>query len=321
MTPTARPRTFEVADPGAHGVRGWEDHNAVALVGLSCRVPATAPFRAREVNLQLDRVHLARVQGSPHAVARDRATVARRPADSVVVYAALRGEGVWEAAGHRHVLRPGQVVVCDVDRPFGRRFARGLDELVVKVPRAALAGVADEVDLDVPVVLDTAGPGADPHARALVRMAGRALGAADVPAADSTVVELVSVLATRGRVGLPAAHRAVAHAFVAEHLTDPSLSAADVARGTGISERHLSRLFAETGSSVPQYVLARRLELAHARLHQPVSPGTRIVDVAAACGFTSSAYFADAFKRRFGATAGEVRRAATDRPPDFRRRG
>jgi AraC-like DNA-binding protein len=34
----------------------------------------------------------------------------------------------------------------------------------------------------------------------------------------------------------------------------------------------------------------------------------RTTDVAARCGFTSVAYFSQAFRKRFGITAGEVRR-------------
>ena len=91
-----------------------------------------------------------------------------------------------------------------------------------------------------------------------------------------------------------------------------SLSAADVANGAGISERHLSRLFADSGTSIPEHILARRLDLAHALLCRPDARDLRVVDVAARCGFTSTAYFSETFKRRFGSTAGHLRRTATD---------
>jgi AraC-like DNA-binding protein len=301
--------TFEVSglrDP--RGVESWERHNATALVGLTCRVPSTVPFRAQEVNLQLDRLHLARVQGTPHAVVRDDAMVANRPGDSIVVYAALRGEALWEHAGSRRVVRPGQLLVCDVDRPFIRGFGHGLDELAVKVRRDAFTELTGMTTVDAPLFLDAAGADANPYARALVRLVGRAVSRSAVPADERTILELVSVLASGGQIGLPVAHRAAARAFIDDHLTDPTLSAADVAAGAGISERHLSRLFAETGISLPQHVLARRLDLAHSVLRHPETRDLRVVDVAARCGFTSAAYFSETFKRRFGATAGEVRR-------------
>src|ERR671925_2436486 len=122
-----QPETFDVsAQSNGRAVEVWERHNATALIGLTCVVPPNAPFRAQEVNLQLDRLHLARVQGTPHSVVRDDATVSQRPGDSIVVYAALRGEALWEHAGSRRLVRPGQLLVCDVDRPFVRGFGHGL---------------------------------------------------------------------------------------------------------------------------------------------------------------------------------------------------
>lgn len=308
--PIPQAEAFEVS--GEQVIDAWERHNAEALVGLSCRVPDHVPFRAREVNLQLDRLHLARVRGTPHAVVRDQAMVTRSPGDAIVVYAALRGEALWEHAGSRRVVRPGQLLVCDVDRPFFRGFGHGLEELAVKVQREAFTELTGLDTVDAPMFLDAAGTEASPYARALVRLVGRAVGRSAVPADERTILELVSVLATGGRVGLPVAHRAAARAFIDDRLTDPSLSAADVANGAGISERHLSRLFAETGTSVPKHILARRLDLAHSLLRRPDTRDLRVVDIAARCGFTSTAYFSETFKRRFGSTAGDVRRSAAD---------
>lgn len=306
-------RAFQVDETaGPREVAAWERHNAEALIELACRVPAGVPFQAREVNLQLDRLRLALVRGTPHAVLRNEPMVATRPADAIAVYAALQGDAVVEYAGTRRVVHPGQVLVCDVDRPFLRGFGHGLEELAVKVPRSAFAEMTGMDAMTAPFLLDARGADADPYARALVRTVGRALRRhAPMPADEQAVLELVALLATDGRVALPMAHRAAARAFIDDHLVDPSLGAAEVAAGAGISERHLSRLFAETGISVPQHILARRLDLAHSLLtHGDQGAPLRTVDVAAQCGFTSMAYFSQAFKRRFGVTAGDVRRSA-----------
>jgi AraC-like DNA-binding protein len=102
------------------------------------------------------------------------------------------------------------------------------------------------------------------------------------------------------------AHRAAAQAVIYERFADPRLSAADVAGAVGLSERQLSRVFADAGTTVPRQVLARRLEAAHHLL----ATGTfaRTAEVAARCGFTSTTYFTQAFRRHFGVRAGDVRR-------------
>jgi AraC-like DNA-binding protein len=296
---------------GERQVELWERHNAESLIALSCRPPAARSVVAAEVNLQLERAHLARVRGTRHLVERSAALVEARPADAIAVYVTLLGEAVFEQDGQRRVLRPGQLLVCDADRPFLRRFGHGLDELAVKVPRSEFAARTGLTTVSTPVVVGV-GPGENSHGRALARLVGRAVRRdRPVPADEQAVLDLVSVLAAAGRVGLPMAHRAAARAFIEENVTDPGLSAADVAAGTGISERHLSRLFAAAGTSVPRHILARRLDLAHSML----AGDLRTSEVAARCGFTSVTYFSQTFRRRFGVTAGEVRRVSSSFPP------
>jgi AraC-like DNA-binding protein len=280
----------------------WERHNAESLIALACRPPAARSFAATEVNLQLARAHLARVRGTRHVVERSGDMIEAQPADAIAVYVTIMGEAVFEQDGRRHVLRPGQLLVCDADRPFVRGFGHGLDELAVKVPRPEFTQLTGLATVPEPVVLDVAG---SPHGRALARLVGRAVRRdRPVPADEQAVLELVAVLA--GHADLPVAHRAAARAFIEENITDPTLSAGDVAAGTGISERHLSRLFAAAGTSVPRHILSRRLDAAYSVLTTDDAP--RTADVAARCGFTSIAYFSQTFRRRFGVTAGEVRR-------------
>jgi AraC-like DNA-binding protein len=286
----------------------WERHNAESLIALSCRPPAARSFEAAEVNLQLDRVHLARVRGTRHLVERSAELVEARPAESIAVYVTILGEAVFEQDGQRRVVRPGQLLICDADRPFRRGFGRGLDELAVKVPRSEFSALTGLATVRAPIVVDV-GPGENPHGRALARLVGRAVRReCPVPADEQAVLELVSVLVTSGPVGLPMAHRAAARMFIEERFTDPMLRAADIASGTGISERHLSRLFAAVGTSVPRHILSRRLDAAYGMLTTDTTKGLRTSDVAARCGFTSVAYFSQAFRNRFGVTAGEARR-------------
>jgi AraC-like DNA-binding protein len=282
----------------------WERHNAESLIALACRPPAGRSFAATEVNLQLERAHLARVRGTRHLVERSAAVVEARPADAIAVYVTIMGDAVFEQDGRHRVLRPGQLLVCDADRPFRRGFGHGLDELAVKVPRPAFTQLTGLTTLRAAVVVDA---GENPHGRALARLVARAVRPdRPVPADEQAVLELVAVLA--GQVDLPLAHRAAARAFIEEHLADPALSARDVAAGTGISERHLSRLFAAAGTSVPRHILARRLDAAYGVLAS--GGGLRAAEAAARCGFTSVAYFSRTFRRRFGVTAGQVRRQA-----------
>jgi AraC-like DNA-binding protein len=319
------PRVFStVGLPDRRRVELWEGHNAAALIGLRCRPAGPGPLAATEINASAGPVQLARVTGSPHVVERTAADIRRAPAEAIAVYVTLRGEAWFEHAGGRHALRPGHVLLCEADRPFARGFVRGLEELAVKVPRPAFTAATGLASLRSPVIADAGG--SDPYARALARLAGRAARRERaVPADERAVLELVAVLAAGPDADRPAAYRAAARSFIEGRLADPGLTAAQVAAAIGISERHLSRIFAADGTSVPRYVLGRRLQLAYATLTDPTSAGPAsadptsagpagagpaVADVAARCGFTSAAHFSHAFRQHFGQRAGDVRRQA-----------
>ncbi|MBO4256955.1 helix-turn-helix domain-containing protein [Streptomyces griseorubiginosus] len=302
--------TFSTTDvPSAQRLRAWEEHNAAALIALRCRTPKVEDFRAREDNLSLGRVQLARVRTTAHVVERPADLVERQPTGSVAIYVSLRGEALFQQAGGRRMLRPGDVLVCDADRHFVRGFGRGLDELAVRVDRRALPDVAVPGE---PLIV-RAGE-ANPYGRALARLVGRAVGVnASTRPDEQTVVDLASVLVSDGATRPPVLHRALACAHIEDRLRDPRLSAPEVADAVGISVRQLTRVFAEVGTTFPRHVLGRRLELAYGLLSGPDAAATRTATVAADCGFTSVAHFSQTFHARFGSTAGEVRRTTAKR--------
>jgi len=313
------PRVFSTSGlPPARRVGLWESHNAAALIGLTVRAPDT--LDATELNVELPRARLARVTGSPHGVERTRELIGRCPADSVVVYLTLRGEARFTADGVVVDRRRGDALVWETDRPFARTFARGLEELVVAVPRAELAARSAGAGRGGPVITSFGAPAGvgparpDPYARALARIAGRATRPGRPLRPDQpTVLDLVAAILAGPRAARGAAHRAAARCYIEEHLTDPGLTAAEIAAAAGLSERQLSRLFAADGTSVPRHVLDRRLQLAHTILSaappaaSPAASPT-VAEVAAQCGFTSATYFSHAFRQHFGHRASDLRR-------------
>jgi len=326
--PVSARKVFSTAGlPAARRIERWESHNAAALIGLDVR--AAGPLEATEVNVQLPEVRLARVRGSAHAVERTARVIDRCPADSVAIYLSLRGDASFTGADGPRDLRPGDALVCATDRPFFRGFARGLEELVVTVPCGALRARADIPPLGRSMITsfraaDDRGErasarlsGTRRYARALARLTGRATGPRPTPPPDEGMMLDLAAVLVAGRDAAPAtAHRAAARCYIDEHLTNPRLSAQEVAAAIGISERQLSRVFAADRTSVPRHVLTRRLQLAYSLLAgqdqpRPSPPGATVAEVAARCGFTSAAYFSHAFFLHFGLRAGDVRRGAS----------
>jgi AraC-like DNA-binding protein len=305
---TGEPLRFTtVGLPEAQRIALWEGHNADALIGLLCRKLDDASLEATEINVQLPRLQLARVISNPHVVERTTTVIRRTPAEAVACYLTLVGEAFFYHDGGVHTLHPGQLIMCETDRPFMRGFSQGLEELAIKVPRAVFAEITGSETLREPLVVDFAQ--GDVHARTLAQLVSKAVRAeGSLPVDEQTVLGLLGALVTHRPADLVAVHLAAARVYVEEHLPDAGLTAARVAKGVGISERHLSRVFGAAGTSFPRYVLDRRLDRAHALL---AADGLVTISAAAArCGFGSATHFSHAFKERFGLRATDVRRRA-----------
>jgi AraC-like DNA-binding protein len=309
--PPAAPVVFSTAGlPEGRRVELWESHNAATLIGLRCRTLTAAVLEATEINVQLERVHLARVRGNSHVVERDQALIRHRPADSVALFFSLAGEAFFYHDDGVRVVQPGELLMCDADRPFLRGFSQGLEELVLKVPRDVFARVTGVEQVARPLVVPF-DAGANSFARALARAVGAAARSDDPrPADEEALLQLVAALTGSDRGDLATAYRAAAHAYIDHHLADAALSAPQIAAAVGISTRHLSRVFAEDGPSVPQYVLARRLAAARGLLERPAANAMTVAAVAHRCGFASAAHFSNAFRACFGERASDIRRRA-----------
>ncbi len=290
--------------PEEHRIELWEGHNAAALIGLRCKTLDGLPLGATELNVQLDRIRLARVTGTSHTVERSAETIRSNPADAVALYFTLAGEAFFYSEDGVRILRPGQLLVCDVDRPFLRGFAQGLHELAVVVPRTLFADIAGQHTVRNSLVVDFAG---NPHAHALAALVGRAVNpSAPVSLGEQSVLELLAVAVGVERNNT-SANLTAARIFIDRRLTDPGLSATRVASGIGVSDRQLSRIFAEQGTSVPQYILGRRLAQAHRMLSDATHIGLPTSEIARRCGLGSPSHFARAFKQRYGIRPADLR--------------
>ncbi|WP_343250098.1 AraC family transcriptional regulator [Diplocloster hominis] len=94
--------------------------------------------------------------------------------------------------------------------------------------------------------------------------------------------------------------------YIEKHLNE-NISLSDVAKETGYSYYHMTRLFSSIiGESAGHYINRRRLYNASEKL---VYSNQRIIDIALECGFESSEAFSRAFKSVFGSSPADYRRA------------
>lgn len=112
-----------------------------------------------------------------------------------------------------------------------------------------------------------------------------------------------------GGRSLNAARLRAVKEFIAANLSRRDLTVATLASRHRLTERHIQRLFEAEGVTFTAYVLERRLYEAFNLLGNPRHGGRSISEIALECGFGDISYFNRAFRRRFGATPSDVRRA------------
>ncbi len=94
---------------------------------------------------------------------------------------------------------------------------------------------------------------------------------------------------------------------------EDDLSLDEMAQSVGLSTAHFARMFrTSTGKTPHQFVLRQKLERAKTMLR---APGTRVLDVAVACGFKTQQHFAQVFRDFSGVSPTEYRREFWDPKP------
>jgi AraC-like DNA-binding protein len=97
---------------------------------------------------------------------------------------------------------------------------------------------------------------------------------------------------------------------IAAHLAHGDVSLEAIAKRHRVSPRTLQNLFWHDGTTFSEYVLERRLELAHRLLTDPRQAREKIASIAFATGFGDLSYFYRGFRRRYGVQPSDLRASA-----------
>lgn len=179
----------------------------------------------------------------------------------------------------------------------------------VRLPRSALVGAGiDTSQLNGLVLAGAIGRVVGDHFSALVRHASL------ITIADAGILQRATVAFLReclngndqDRADVTSVEvRRRAADYIERVLADPTLSGERVANATGISRSVLYRAFP---GGISRYLSGRRLDRAFALLSDPGEPRS-VADIGFAVGYTDASHFSTAFRKRFGASASDVRRS------------
>jgi AraC-like DNA-binding protein len=263
---------------------------------------------------------VAAIASEAQVVERTAADVGRRAGDVFFLNMPLRGSSTVAQDGRVAELRPGDFAVVDGARPFSLDFREGFEQLSLILPHELLMPLlAAPEAVTARAVRGDAGLGAVAGGALQPLFDGAGEVAVDAAIARPLAERLASLIALALGAGAAAAsgsRAALTQAALDEverSLGDPDLTPATVAARVGVSTRYLHQLFSARGPSFGRWLAGRRLERCLADLADPAYAEWTIAEIGWRNGFSDPSYLARAFRRSYGTSPGEHRRAAARR--------
>ncbi|TMR92107.1 helix-turn-helix domain-containing protein [Nonomuraea basaltis] len=300
----------------------WRTIVCDTLGPLDLRIDPDAPLRGEIAAGQLGPVGVGRVRTStPHSVHRTAGLIHRDNPELYRVVLAISGSPRLGQDGRSTQLSRGEFAIYDFTRPYELAYDSAVQLAVFSFPRDLLALPMDSV-AELTALPISAESGAGALAVPLLRRVAtdyETYAPGSAARLSAVVMDLVSAaVAERLELAraLPADSRQRTlllriNAFIEERLGETDLDPGAVAAAHHISVRYLHRLFEAEHTSVAAWIRQRRLERCRAELarggDEPVSA------IAAKWGLPDSAHFSRLFRRAYGMTPAEYRRASAVR--------
>jgi AraC-like DNA-binding protein len=278
----------------------------------------SGPIAMDANSIALPGVSLTR--GSLSQMTASRSSDMRSDGNSDIILSFVQyGMGLHEQSRHETFVRAGQAAFSSLDRPISIVTPEHSNEfLTIHISRQALAPFVTHIDDKMAARPNLERPGLrllEGYAHSLFK---ETVVAPEVPGlAARHMVELAALMigatsdgahaASAG--GVRAARLESAKAMVMASLDNPALDASLVAAHLGVSRRYLDMLFEAERYSLGTFITEQRLARASTALTDPTQR-RRIIDIALEAGFSDVGTFNRAFRKRFGHTPSDARRAA-----------
>jgi AraC family transcriptional activator of tynA and feaB len=262
----------------------------------------------------IGRLQIGHIAASRHRVGLtpELARAERHPVAKVIIQTA--GTSVYEQRGERVTLTPGDGLVYDVSQPHSITSTEGTEHLVVIVPHDLVAARGVRLDR-LSAQRFSARAGVGRLAADLIHSTFGELATISPACEDDLAASLLRLMF------LPLQHETThtsdtlryrIESYIQDQIRDPALSIDQIAGALRCSKRYLHMAFAESDRSIADHIWMTRLDGCHGDLAR--RSDRTISEIAFAWGFSSSAHFSRAFRKRFGMTPSTFRRGAGGKP-------
>lgn len=262
-------------------------------------------------------VTFANVRSSNQLLRRTPCRIRRAGRETALLNIMISGECHIEQNGQRALLRPGDLCIYESVRPYELATQGAFEAVVVMVERERMEAAFGDLRRVTGARIEGRAPSATLARRFWCGLASESaeLSDGELTALTTSGLDLLRIAAgaiwrdsSRGTASGSASLRR-ARSFMNENLARPSLSPAQIARAAGLSLRRLQELFQHAGTTITGELREMRLEVARNRLADPLFAGVAIHSVMESVGLLDQAQFSRAFRRAFGASPRDWRRA------------
>ena len=284
----------------------WNSLCDKTLSGTMVDSPADA-FSASMLHWKLGDLTLLRPRS-------DASRIWRTPApwscasDRLVLHIQHRGSGLYTNKHHDASIKPGNLILTDANEGYQFSLSQDHELLVIEMPMQPLRSRLPQLEQHLDTSIGGA-PATHMFQDFVLSLWRHGEMAAQCPVWKDEVTRsvydlLAMALSHRSETTqeiVPGSSQSLlrrARAFIESNLSSEELGASLVAKHLNISVRTVQNLFALTATTPSSYIQERRL------IHAADSLRTRleisITEIAFELGFSDSAYFSRAFRRKYG---------------------
>lgn len=295
----------------------WSQIVSHSFVPLEVSSEHIADFHGRIRSRSMGDIYISEITATEHRVNRTPLLIAAGDRPYFKLSLQLAGTGLLIQDGREALLAPGDIAIYDTNRPYTLTFDSEFRSLVVMFPHTLVDLPAETIAQITATriagdegLAKLVGPFLSHLARNMDRLAGRS----GMRLMNNTIDLVATVLHSQldAQTGDSAqGHRASllkdVHAYIDEHLAEPSLSPGEIAAANYISTRHLHGIFKEQGVTVSAWIRARRLEHCRRDLADPLLANKPVSSIAARWGFVDASHFSRLFRATFGEAPTDMR--------------
>ena len=290
-------------------------------LGVSCTYydRSSTRFSGTVGNTTLGCVNILEIESEYEYGARTRRHIAKDHNDNLVLVFVRSEILAITQLERKVVLPPGMFSVYDLSQPYTYGHPHRTEVLAIKIPAATLGSRIGKVGRFIGQPY-SASAGVGRLTADFLKCVSREADHLPEAAAFSygtQVIDLVGIMLECGSEKLPIAHSAVKSAlyqrcssFIRSQIANADLDPQTAADANGISARYLHRIVQEAGQTFGEFLRGERLQRCRRDLIDPAKSPATIGEIAYRAGFRTQSHFSKLFKKQFGVSPADMRRAA-----------